>query len=322
MLQICVTKFKKNFSLFFAFSLKKYTLGCDAINGHTNFSKVFPLSSAEGILLAEREILTVSQLLEINDLTGRLTTDENRVLFEELAIFPHLQHKLRLFVRVFHRGPIVDKLVCPVTAASSLFPVEKNLSQIFRRQLRHQLHKKIDMPTSYLTRQRDGLMLPRRDTFLNAYKVLSMSLLPSKTKETTFQILNRTIWTQNKAFKSGMATEATCFRCEEVETMEHLLYGCENYSAKVWAMAGRVLTLSLSRHSGVLSPGLTSPHWRSSSTNHTHQFFSTFLMVPPGRSFSYSFRKSRETSSSAKLSLLSLDAVKNSNPEFKHTFCQ
>jgi hypothetical protein len=41
-----------------------------AINGHTNFSKVFPLSSAEGTLLAEREILTVSQLLEINDLTG------------------------------------------------------------------------------------------------------------------------------------------------------------------------------------------------------------------------------------------------------------
>jgi hypothetical protein len=97
-------------------------------------------------------VFTVSQLLEINDLTGRLTTEENRALFEELAIFPHLQHKLRLFVRVFRRGPIADKLVCPVTAASSLFLVEKNLSQIFRRQLRHQLHKKIDMPLSFLTR--------------------------------------------------------------------------------------------------------------------------------------------------------------------------
>jgi hypothetical protein len=72
-----------------------------AINGHTNFSKVFPLSPAEGTVLAGRGVLTVSQLLEINDLTGRLTTDENRALFKELAIFPHLQHKLRLFVRVF-----------------------------------------------------------------------------------------------------------------------------------------------------------------------------------------------------------------------------
>jgi hypothetical protein len=225
-----------------------------AVHGHSNFSKVFPLTHAEGRLLVERGILTVSQLLEVNDLTGRLSTDENRALFEDLTAFPHLQHKLRLFVRNFRRAPIADKMSCPITAGSSFFLVDKNLSQIFRRQLRHQLHKKMDMPPSYLTRQRDGVMLPRRDTFLNAYKVLSMSLLPSKTKETTFQILNRTVWTQNKAFKSGMAAEPTCLRCEEVETMEHLLYGCENYSAKIWALASKVLTLSLSRHSGDFIP--------------------------------------------------------------------
>jgi hypothetical protein len=225
-----------------------------AINGHTNFSKVFPLSATEGGMLADHGIFNVSQLLEINDLTGRLTTEENRVLFEDLAVYPHLQHKLPLFVRVFRRGPIADKLTCQVTAASSLFLVEKNLSQILRKQLPHQLHKKIDMPPSYSTRQRDGLSLPRRDTFLNAYKVLSLSLLPSKTKETTFQVLNRTIWTQNKASKSGMAAEATYFRCDETETMEHLLYGCENYSAKIWALAGWVLTLAVSRHSGDFIP--------------------------------------------------------------------
>jgi hypothetical protein len=225
-----------------------------AVHGHSNFSKVFPLTHAEGRLLVERGILTVSQLLEVNDLTGRLSTDENRALFEDLTVFPHLQHKLRLFVRNFRRAPIADKMSCPATAGSSFFIVDKNLSQIFRRQLRHQLHKKMDMPPSYLTRQRDGVMLPRRDTFLNAYKVLSMPLLPSKTKETTFQILNRTIWTQNKAFKSGMVAEPTCLRCEEVETMEHLLYGCENYSAKIWALASKVLTLSLSRHSGDFIP--------------------------------------------------------------------
>ncbi len=106
-----------------------------AIYGHTNFSKVFPLTFAEGRLLVERGILTVSQLLEVNDLTGRLSTDENRALLEDLTVFPHLQHKLRLFVRNFRRAPIADKMVCPVTAGSSFFLVEKNLSQIFRRQL-------------------------------------------------------------------------------------------------------------------------------------------------------------------------------------------
>jgi hypothetical protein len=105
------------------------------------------------------------------------------------------------------------------------------------------------MPPSYAKRQREGLALPRRDTFLNAFKVLSLSLLPSKTKETTFQVLNRTVWTQNKAFKSGMAADATCLQCDETETMEHLLYGCENYSTKIWALVGRVLMLAISRHS-------------------------------------------------------------------------
>jgi hypothetical protein len=77
-----------------------------------------------------------------------------------------------------------------------------------------------------------------------------MSLLPSKTKETVFQILNRTIWTQNTAFKSGRATDPLCYRCAETETMEHLLYCCEHYSAKIWDLARKALTLSLSQHSG------------------------------------------------------------------------
>jgi hypothetical protein len=53
-----------------------------AMNGHTNFSKVFPLSVTEGGMLAARGLYTVSQLLEINDLTGRLTTEVNRDTLE------------------------------------------------------------------------------------------------------------------------------------------------------------------------------------------------------------------------------------------------
>ncbi len=156
------------------------------------------------------------------------------------------------------RAPVVDKFVSPITTATSLFLLDKNLSQVHKQQQRHKLHKLIQVPPSYTTRQRDGIMLPQRATFMNAYKILHMSLLPSKTKETVFQILNRTIWTQNKAFKSGRATDAKCFRCEEVETMEHLLYCCEHYSAKIWDLTGKSLTLALSHHSGN-----TSQRWSS-----------------------------------------------------------
>jgi hypothetical protein len=144
----------------------------------------------------------------------------------------------------------VDKFVNPTTTASSLFCVDKNLSQTFKKHQWHKLHKVIQVPPSYSTRQHDGITLPQRVTFLNAYKVFHMFLLPSTTKETVFQILNRNICTQNKACKSGLAPDARCYRCEETETMEHLLYVCEHYSAKIWELAGKSTTLAISRHTG------------------------------------------------------------------------
>ncbi len=74
-----------------------------------------------------------------------------------------------------------------------------------------------------------------------------MSILPSKTKKAVFQVLNRTKWTQNKALKSGMVLDARCLWCE---TMEHLLYGSQHYSAKIWELAGLSMTLAISGHMG------------------------------------------------------------------------
>ncbi len=68
--------------------------------------------------------------------------------------------------------------------------------------------------------------------------------------------MNRTIWTQNKAFKSGRALDALCYRCEEIETIDHLLYCCEHYSAKIWDLAGKLLTLALSHYSGEYIPSV------------------------------------------------------------------
>jgi hypothetical protein len=69
--------------------------------------------------------------------------------------------------------------------------------------------------------------------------------MSSKTKQVAFQILNRTVWTNNKSFQSGLSISPQCHRCEEVETMEHLLYLCPNYSEKLWAEFGLVLTQTI-----------------------------------------------------------------------------
>jgi hypothetical protein len=51
-----------------------------AIIGHTQSSKVFLFSTADVNTLQTRNICIISQFLEVDDLTGRLTTDKNRVL--------------------------------------------------------------------------------------------------------------------------------------------------------------------------------------------------------------------------------------------------
>jgi hypothetical protein len=195
-----------------------------AIACHSSFRKLFPLSAGEMSLLKDKNLHTISQLLEVNDLTGRLPVEEKILLIADLTPYPHLQHKLCLLINSLRCAPVVDKFATSTTTtASSLFCLDKNLSQVYKKQQRHKLHKTIQVPPSYSTR-RDGITLPQRVTFLNAYKVLHMSLLPFKTKET---VLNRTIWTQNKVCKSGLAPDAICFLCEEMR-LWNTCYMAEN----------------------------------------------------------------------------------------------
>ncbi len=88
-------------------------------------------------------------------------------------------------------------------------------------------------------------LLPTTETFNKAYNIIQLSSLPSKTKETSFQILNRTIWTNNKAHKSGARENPDCEYCGQAETMEHLIHDCENYSTPLWLELGESLTQTL-----------------------------------------------------------------------------
>jgi hypothetical protein len=75
-------------------------------------------------------------------------------------------------------------------------------------------------------------------------------------KETIFQILNTNIWTRNKALRPSnqdLHWAPACLRCNMPESVGHFLYACDHYSARIWALLGRTLTLSLSRHMGKYS---------------------------------------------------------------------
>jgi hypothetical protein len=59
--------------------------------------------------------------MEVDDLTGRLITDENRTLMMNLATHHMLQHKLRL-LQAPRRCPIAKEVVSLATTGYSLLP--------------------------------------------------------------------------------------------------------------------------------------------------------------------------------------------------------
>jgi hypothetical protein len=104
------------------------------------------------------------------------------------------------------------------------------------------------LPPSFSARVRDGVYVLEQQTFCDAFCVLSLPMLSSKTEETAVLILNRIVWTNNKAFKYGASDSPLCYRCGETETMEHLLYLCPNYSEPLWSEASTTLTTTITHH--------------------------------------------------------------------------
>ncbi len=175
-----------------------------AINGHTNFGKFFPLTIAEG-----RNLYTVSLLLDVDYLTGLLTTNENRALMDKLTLFLQLQYKFCLLIRKLWRTPVTDKFLSLTTMASSLLLGQKLQSDLQRKQQQHLLHKTIQIPLSYVTRQRDWITLPQRVTFINAYKV-PCPFCPTKQRKLCLKS-----WKEQYGCKSKLLNQAK-YRIPEI----------------------------------------------------------------------------------------------------------
>jgi len=218
-----------------------------AINGHSKFNKLLPLSQNEAGTLRAHNLITISQLYETNE-HGTLQNNPNTNVNRLLAHEPGLIEKLNLLRQAINRLhlPLQDKRHTELVSAGLLLRGETNMSRGYRKTLRNIK----DIAPAYHTRRQDGVYYPTIETFNKAYNIIQLSSLPSKTKETSFQIINRTIWTNNKAFKSGSRENPECEYCGQIETMEHLIHDCENYSTPLWIELGECLTRTLRTTTG------------------------------------------------------------------------
>jgi hypothetical protein len=219
-----------------------------AIYGHSNISTV-PLSAVEQRTIFNMGLVTVSQLFDTHD-NGQLSPQDHTEIFATLEQqHPDIWRKLRWLTGTLRRNQRLNTFPSPVTTAYSLMQLDSKPSSKYRKETRVMIDKAINTAPAYDTRIRDGVYYPHRNIFTDAFRVMEISAMPSKTKETSFQVLNRTIWTNNKAFKSGVSETDACMHCDEPETMEHLIYGCTHYSALVWSEFSTLLTEAIKQYS-------------------------------------------------------------------------
>jgi hypothetical protein len=121
--------------------------------------------------------------------------------------------------RYGRKTPFTDKRHVEVAAAGLLLRGESNISRHYRKTNRATKDASLGTAPAYLIRRKDGVFYPSAETFNNAYNIIGMNSLPSKTKET------------NK-FKSGKRDNPNCDYCGQTETIEHLLHNCDEYSAE------------------------------------------------------------------------------------------
>jgi hypothetical protein len=216
-------------------------------SGGSRTHKLFPLYPADIATLQTLRINTVSQIFETH-LSGGIDKNVSPDLLTNLQPYPALRHKLMLFAQGFQRMPFKDKYANSRSTLASMIQLDTNISRRYKLLCRSTLDAEIGVAPAYHTRTRDDIHIrPTLQMFNNAFHLLRLPSLTSKTRETAFQVLNQTVWTNNKAFKSRMRDNPNCERCGLPETMEHMLCECLYYAQLLWIRLGEVITKYLTR---------------------------------------------------------------------------
>jgi hypothetical protein len=130
-----------------------------AIDGHSRFNKLLPLSRNEAAHLQAINIKTVSQLYEVNDLGNLQNKSPNTNIDRQLTGNPELKEKLQLLRQALNRMhlPFRDKRQVEEAAAGLLLRGEDNLSRHYRKMNRAVKDASLGSAPAYHTRRQDGV---------------------------------------------------------------------------------------------------------------------------------------------------------------------
>ena len=207
----------------------------------------FPISDQENAQLINQDLNTVSQLFD----TEEPRSLNNTIIFH---FSPNLNTKLKNIAKNIKskqtefRHPTITK-----THAYSFFKDKSiNPSYILKQQEKRKQEELWEVAPSRLTRYKEGIPVPDVQTYNAAYTKNKKSNFSEYQKSLNLAILNRTAWSNSKAFKSGKRENDTCDKCLNTETIEHIFLDCPGYAEPIWEAVKQLINQCKSK------PGITS----------------------------------------------------------------
>ena len=216
------------------------------IAGHSLGRGIYKITANEGYTLMHYGLTHVSQLFKEQEYTGNLDLDKDIEYPLELAQghaylvdkCKYLRQKLcNLRYRNAHSSTV-----------SILQALEgKKLSSFYRKLKMNEINSNIPGPPSYYTRQRDGIIVPDLQTYMQGYRNIKNTCISSKTMETAFLIMNKQIWANNEQEKTNvnrgeMEAEIKCGLCDGTENTQHILFSCSRYSVEYWEIFSDIVS--------------------------------------------------------------------------------
>jgi hypothetical protein len=225
---------------------KKDTWFSAPLVGHSLSLPMFRIKLTDLPTLTLLGMYTASALFAI-DSRGYLLPAASP-LIEDPSVSQFLRSKLKhLHSRLLNQGwPKREQKHSPQTWLKIFLDRNSNVSRVYGKWCRDRITDKIKVAPAYNTRVRDRIPVPNEDDFAKAYlSLLNNPLLSSRMKDNSFQVLNRMLWSKQKAFLSNMADDPNCPYCTRAESTEHMLADCDNYAMQRWELLGKAITKGL-----------------------------------------------------------------------------
>jgi hypothetical protein len=211
-----------------------------AIFGNDRYTLFFEITHGEAQILWSKNIFTLGDLFQEINLIKSINTT-----IEVDRFPPSLATKLKNIIKLIQKDKLVFNSVHTDFTHFQLFLECRILmpSTMLKEKFKQEQDRKFDVAPSYYSRIKDNIPVPHnKEIFKECYRFIVKLPTPVQQTSFNFHILNRTLWTTEKAYLSGKNETNKCRKnCDQIATCIHILIDCDSLANPIWSLFQKIL---------------------------------------------------------------------------------